>query len=594
MKSTAAREAGKPRSIKRNSHDVPTNSVHPLRDLDRLYCPAVTYLCSIGALPGGEGPCVPCAFKIGNFDIALDSEFTRRVPNQRPEQCPRSASNTSANRKSNAGSEGAMGYRRGMNVLTVGDGDFTFSLAMARHVVGNDNSERGVVVATSYEDSATLRGVYPDFDDTLQSLKAYGDTTVGYNVDATRLDETLPKQLSRKTNGRVKFHRICWNFPCTAIGSGQDGQNSAMEENKELVRKFVANALPYLDERIGEIHMAHKTKPPYNQWGLERVALEGAKQSDGDGRRQFEYKGRIAFDKCTLPPYTPRKALDRKSFPCHDACIYVFGWKGGEGEKDASSVDHATIPTCDPWDTTEEETPEPSSIIPVTESIIDTVRSKHLQNAERRAKEKRSKKSFGRNNKRRKKRPRRPTTMGLLSLLQKLKRSENEARILVLGLDNSGKTTILKRLGGEATSEVMPTQGFNVKSLVQNSFKLNVWDIGGQKTIRPYWRNYFDRTDALIYVIDSSDSQRMSETGQELSQLLNESKLTAVPLLVFANKQDLLNARSADEIRDGLKLRSIRDRKWAIQACSSKDGEGLEEGFQWVMDNMHRKGRREC
>ena len=183
--------------------------------------------------------------------------------------------------------------------------------------------------------------------------------------------------------------------------------------------------------------------------------------------------------------------------------------------------------------------------------------------------------------------------MGLLSLLQKLKRSENEARILVLGLDNSGKTTILKRLGGEATSEVMPTQGFNVKSLVQNSFKLNVWDIGGQKTIRPYWRNYFDRTDALIYVIDSSDSQRMSETGQELSQLLNESKLAGVPLLVFANKQDLLNARSADEIRDGLKLRSIRDRKWAIQACSSKDGEGLEEGFQWVMDNMHRKGRRE-
>lgn len=68
--------------------------------------------------------------------------------------------------------------------------------------------------------------------------------------------------------------------------------------------------------------------------------------------------------------------------------------------------------------------------------------------------------------------------MGLLSLLQKLKRSDNEARILVLGLDNSGKTTILKRLGNESISEVMPTQGFNVKSLVQDSFKLNVWDIG--------------------------------------------------------------------------------------------------------------------
>jgi ADP-ribosylation factor-like protein 3 len=68
--------------------------------------------------------------------------------------------------------------------------------------------------------------------------------------------------------------------------------------------------------------------------------------------------------------------------------------------------------------------------------------------------------------------------MGLLSLIQKLKRSENEARILVLGLDNSGKTTILKRLSNESIKEVMPTQGFNVKTLVQNSFKLNVWDIG--------------------------------------------------------------------------------------------------------------------
>ncbi|KAL7540186.1 hypothetical protein ACHAXR_009921 [Thalassiosira sp. AJA248-18] len=179
--------------------------------------------------------------------------------------------------------------------------------------------------------------------------------------------------------------------------------------------------------------------------------------------------------------------------------------------------------------------------------------------------------------------------MGLLSLLQKLKRSDNDARILVLGLDNSGKTTILKQLGNESINEVMPTQGFNVKSLVQNSFKLNVWDIGGQKSIRPYWRNYFDRTDALIYVIDSSDSRRMEETSLELDQLLNEEKLNGVPLLIFANKQDLLNALSADEIRDGLNLKNVRQREWTIQACSSKSGEGLEDGFQWVMTNMQNK-----
>jgi GTPase SAR1 family protein len=88
--------------------------------------------------------------------------------------------------------------------------------------------------------------------------------------------------------------------------------------------------------------------------------------------------------------------------------------------------------------------------------------------------------------------------MGLLSLLRKLKKTDREARILVLGLDNSGKTTILKRISDEEISHVMPTQGFNIKSVMQNDFKLNVWDIGGQKSIRPYWRNYFDQTDGLV------------------------------------------------------------------------------------------------
>lgn len=183
--------------------------------------------------------------------------------------------------------------------------------------------------------------------------------------------------------------------------------------------------------------------------------------------------------------------------------------------------------------------------------------------------------------------------MGLLNLLQKLKKNDKEARILVLGLDNSGKTTILKKFSDEDISEVMPTQGFNVKSLMQNDFKLNVWDIGGQKSIRPYWRNYFDHTDALIYVIDSADKKRMEETGVELNQLLCEEKLEGVPLLVFANKQDLLNALSADEISDGLNLASIRDRTWSIQPCSAKSADGLQEGMEWVVSNVEESSSEE-
>jgi len=372
-------------------------STYPKRNLHKLYCQSITYQCSIGSLPPpstdisnstSTKPCVPCAYKICNFDIALDTEFTKITPNQRPEQCPRSSVQYDTTNMNNNNND-TMGYKRGMNVLTVGDGDFTFSLAVARLVLGNNSSkkkkkkQKGMVIATSYEDHSTLCKVYPDFDNTLESLKSCSggrkegeNVIIGYNVDATRLNDTLPKEVvqHQSSNSRVKFDRICWNFPCTAITSGQDGQNDAMEENKELVRKFVANALPYL-HNDGEIHMCHKTKPPYNHWGLEKVALEVTANGSDNGR-QFEYKGRVVLDKCTLPPYTPRKALDKKSFPCHDACFYVFGWRRNEGD-DATYQQNATIPDNDKVDSAEEQ-PDLSSIIKVTEKVVETIRSTHL------------------------------------------------------------------------------------------------------------------------------------------------------------------------------------------------------------------------
>ncbi len=111
-----------------------------------------------------------------------------------------------------------------------------------------------------------------------------------------------------------------------------------------------------------------------------------------------------------------------------------------------------------------------------------------------------------------------------------------EVKMCVLGLDNSGKTTILKALSREEIQNVMPTQGFNVKTLQNGNFKFNVWDLGGQKAIRQHWKNYFDKLDCLIFVIDSSDRMRMDETGEELQKLLEEDQLAGVPVLIFANK----------------------------------------------------------
>mmetsp|Transcript_86140 Transcript_86140/g.240898 ORF Transcript_86140/g.240898 Transcript_86140/m.240898 type:complete len:186 (+) Transcript_86140:97-654(+) len=179
--------------------------------------------------------------------------------------------------------------------------------------------------------------------------------------------------------------------------------------------------------------------------------------------------------------------------------------------------------------------------------------------------------------------------MGLLNILRKMKEGDSEARILMLGLDNAGKTTILKTLSSEDISTIMPTQGFNIKSLVHGSFKLNVWDIGGQQSIRPYWSNYFKASDALVYVVDSSDSRRFDESTKELKELLGDEKLQGVPLLVFANKQDILQAVSAAEITEKLGLNDISDRTWSIQACSAKSGEGLQEGMEWIVEENQKK-----
>ena len=155
-----------------------------------------------------------------------------------------------------------------------------------------------------------------------------------------------------------------------------------------------------------------------------------------------------------------------------------------------------------------------------------------------------------------------------------------------LPIYNAGKTTILKKLASEDITHITPTQGFNIKSVMAEDVRLNVWDIGGQRKIRPYWKNYFDNTDVLIYVIDSSDRKRFDETAMELSELLEEEKLKNVPVLIFANKQDLLTAAKASEIAGGLQLVKIRDRSWQIQACSALSGEGIKDGMEWISKNI--------
>merc|ERR1711915_691729 len=181
------------------------------------------------------------------------------------------------------------------------------------------------------------------------------------------------------------------------------------------------------------------------------------------------------------------------------------------------------------------------------------------------------------------------SNMGLLSILRKLKEKEQEVRILMLGLDNAGKTTILKKFNGEDINEIAPTLGFNIKTLDHRGYKLNIWDVGGQKSLRSYWRNYFEATDGLIWVVDSADKRRMEDCKKELLALLGEERLLGATLLVFANKQDLPGALSFEDIRDLLELEKIKTHHWQIVGCSAVTGENLLTGVDWILEDISKR-----
>ncbi|KAE8283863.1 ADP-ribosylation factor 1 [Larimichthys crocea] len=163
---------------------------------------------------------------------------------------------------------------------------------------------------------------------------------------------------------------------------------------------------------------------------------------------------------------------------------------------------------------------------------------------------------------------------------------KKEMRILMVGLDAAGKTTILYKLKLGEIVTTIPTIGFNVETVEYKNISFTVWDVGGQDKIRPLWRHYFQNTQGLIFVVDSNDRERVNEAREELSRMLSEDELRDAVLLVFANKQDLPNAMNAAEITDKLGLHALRQRSWYIQATCATSGDGLYEGLDWLSNQL--------
>ncbi|CAM9276451.1 unnamed protein product [Phaeothamnion confervicola] len=182
--------------------------------------------------------------------------------------------------------------------------------------------------------------------------------------------------------------------------------------------------------------------------------------------------------------------------------------------------------------------------------------------------------------------------MGLFKqLTSALGFKKGHARILVIGLDNSGKTTLIHHVKPKKaeTFEVTPTVGFQMEEFEKNRLRFTIFDMSGQSRYRTLWEHYYREADAVLFVLDSTDAIRMCVAREELDQLLAHPDLQGPsPILFFANKMDLPGAMTPVQIMGALELERIKNKPWHIAASNAVTGEGIDAAMSWLAERLTR------
>jgi len=170
-------------------------------------------------------------------------------------------------------------------------------------------------------------------------------------------------------------------------------------------------------------------------------------------------------------------------------------------------------------------------------------------------------------------------------------KNRNNFKIIILGVQNAGKTTILYRLSLGQFIKTAPTIGSNVEELTYNNVKFQAWDLGGQESNRSVWDVYYMNTDAIVYVIDSQSDEYFEESKSEFHKLLKNKNLKNAIILIFANKQDLPGAKNINKLIEDYEFDKIKNHVWHIQASSATKGDGLITGIKWLSEQLVFRGK---
>ncbi|XP_066387755.1 uncharacterized protein [Miscanthus floridulus] len=177
--------------------------------------------------------------------------------------------------------------------------------------------------------------------------------------------------------------------------------------------------------------------------------------------------------------------------------------------------------------------------------------------------------------------------------------TKDEFRVLILGVDKAGKTTLLEKvksmyLKGEGLppDRVVPTVGLNIGRIEDAKAKLVFWDLGGQIGLRTIWEKYYEEAHAIMYVIDAATASSFEDSKSALEKVIRHEHLRGAPILIIANKQDLPGAIDDEELAKFLH-KELDERPYTFQAVCAYDGRGIKSGIDWLVEQLEKSKRTE-
>ncbi|KAG0023783.1 ADP-ribosylation factor-like protein 8B [Podila clonocystis] len=160
---------------------------------------------------------------------------------------------------------------------------------------------------------------------------------------------------------------------------------------------------------------------------------------------------------------------------------------------------------------------------------------------------------------------------------------KTEMELTLVGLQNSGKTTLVNVIAsGQFSEDMIPTVGFNMRKVTKGNVTMKLWDIGGQPRFRSMWERYCRGVNAIVFVIDAADHDKLEAARTELRNLLDKPQLANIPVLVLGNKNDLPGALTVDQIIEVMNLKQIANREVSCYSISAKNQVNIDITLQWL------------